>query len=220
MRDTQSTLQDMAAVIGIDGLHRGEQLGRRGHIDRLDICALAFTVAEWRGPLTIPVEFFTDELAGMRLIESSAGAMTAIRALSDALDSHVDEEELAPGLFVPNHIAHVSNWARCGEPTAQRPPTNAEVCAHILRAANTLAIQNPASRPGHTDAWGLCRTCGGHGSLTTGDEAIPYDQLSPRRKQGHDLGHRFTRPTSRPCPHCDGRDRATDAAVTAHEATL
>jgi hypothetical protein len=145
MRNPQATLQDMAAVIGIDGLHRGEQLGARGHIDRLDICALAFTIAEWRGPLSTPEEFFTDELAGIRLIEASAGAMAALRVLSDALDSHVDEEEVAPGLFVPNYIAHVSNWARFGYATDTRPPTVPEVIGRILRAANTHAVQTPAA---------------------------------------------------------------------------
>lgn len=145
MRDPQRTLADTAAVINIDGLYRGDQFGVRGHIDRLDICAIAFVVAEWRGPLSIPEEFFTDELASIRLIESSAGAMAAIRAISDVLDSHVDEEELAPGCFVPNYIAHVSNWARTAPVGASEPPSTAEVIGRILRAANTLAIRTPTA---------------------------------------------------------------------------
>lgn len=148
MRPTQNVLQDMAAVINIDGLYRGEQFGVRGHIDRLDICAIAFTMAEWRGPLSIPEEFFTDELASIRLIEASAGAMAAIRAISNVLDSAVDEEELPPrsGFFVPNYIAHVSNWVRTASPVdPKRPPTKAEVRDRILHAANVLAIQTPTA---------------------------------------------------------------------------
>jgi hypothetical protein len=146
MRPTQTVLQDMAAVINIEGLHRGEQFGVRGDIDRLDICAHAFLIAEWRGPLKVPGEFFDDELAAIRLIESSPGAMAAIRAISAVLDSHVDEEELAPGFYVPNYIAHVSNWVRTASPVdPKRPPTTAEVIGRILRAANTLAIQTPAA---------------------------------------------------------------------------
>lgn len=219
MRDPKHTLTDMAAVINIDGLHRGEQFGARGHIDRLDICALAYTVAEWVGPLNTPTEFFDNELAAIRLIEASAGAMTAIRALSDSLDSHVDEEEHAPGFFVPNHIAHVSNWVRFGLPRSE-PPSTSEVIGRLHRAANNLAIQTTSARPGHTDAWGLCLTCHGHGSLTTDGEEIPYEELSPRRKQSYELGHRFHRNTSKPCPDCDGQDRVTDAAVSAYEASL
>lgn len=146
MRATRNVLQDMVSVITIDGLHRGEQLGQRGEIDRLDICALAFATAEWRGPASIPPEFFIDELASIRLIESSPGAMAAIRAISDVLDSHADEEELAPGFFVPNYIVHVSNWVRTAAPIhPKRPPTDREVIDRILRAANTLAIQTPAA---------------------------------------------------------------------------
>src|SRR5688572_781260 len=112
MRHPRHTLQDMASVIAIERLHRGEHLAHRGYIDPLDICALAYITAEWIRPTNIPAEFYTDELAGIRLIECSAGAMTAIRTLSEALDTSVTEEELAPGLYVPNWIEHVSNWAR------------------------------------------------------------------------------------------------------------
>ncbi|MFG2359446.1 hypothetical protein [Streptomyces sp. NPDC048521] len=221
MRPTQNVLQDMAAVINIEGLHRGEQFGERGDIDRLDICAHAFLVAEWHGPLRVPAEFFTDELASIRLIESSPGAIAAIRAISDALDSTVDEEELAPGFFVPNYISHVSNWVRTASPVApKRPPTTSEVIGRILRAANTLTTQTSGARPGFTDAYGLCTTCHGHGTLMVDGEEIPYAELSPRRKQGHDLGHRFYRNTSKPCPDCDGQDRVTDVVVSAYEASL
>lgn len=145
MRNPIDTLADMAAVIDIDGLHRGEQLGQRGYIYRFDICALAYVIAEWVGPSGIPTEFFDDELAGIRIIEASAGAMAAIRALSDSLDSTVDEEELAPGFYVPNYIAHVSNWVRFGPPGSNQPPSTSEVIGRVQRAANTLAIQTPTA---------------------------------------------------------------------------
>jgi hypothetical protein len=146
MRHPNNILQDMASVIAIDGLHRGEQLGEPGYgIDRFDICALAYLMAEGIGPLRHPREFFDDELAGIRLIESSPGAMAAIRAISTVLDTPVTEEELAPGFFVPNYIEHVSNWARTTAPGDQQPPTISEVIGRILRAANTLATQTHAA---------------------------------------------------------------------------
>jgi hypothetical protein len=144
MRDPNHTLQDMASVIAIEGLHRGEQLGERCYIDRFDIAALAYIVAEFIGPLSTPKEFFTDELAGIRLIESSAGAMAALRAISSVLDTPVTEEELAPGFFVPNYIEHVSNWARTAAPGDKQPPSNDEVIGRILRAANHTALNDAA----------------------------------------------------------------------------
>ncbi|MDW4900630.1 hypothetical protein RB625_19665 [Streptomyces californicus] len=53
----------------------------------------------------------------------------------------------------------------------------------------------------------LCETCGGHGQLTTGRTEIPFPELSPRRQEGYLLGRRFHRPTTAPCPDCDGQDR-------------
>jgi hypothetical protein len=145
MRDPKNVLADMADVINLEGLHRGEQLGQRGYVDRFDLCAHAYLRAEWVGSNSVPAEFFDDELGGIRLIESSAGAMAALRAISDVLDSTVDEEELVPGLHVPNYIAHVSNWARFGPPCSNQPPTVSEVIGCLHRAANTLAIQTPAA---------------------------------------------------------------------------
>jgi hypothetical protein len=144
MRDPNNILQDLASVIAIDGLHRGEQLGERGYIDRFDIAALTYLIAEFIGPLRIPEAFFTDELAGIRLIESSAGAMAALRAISAVLDTPVTEEELAPGFFVPNYIDHVSNWARTPAPGEKQPPSNDVVIGRILRAANHHALNHAA----------------------------------------------------------------------------
>jgi cytochrome c5 len=218
---TTDVLQKMALVINLNGLHCGDQFAQPGLVPRLDICALAYTVAERITPDRTPDVFFTDEDASLRIIEASASAMAAIRAISDALDSSVCETQVAPGYYVPDYIEHVSNWAATASPVApKRPPTTAEVIGRILRAANQQALQTPSQRPGHTDAYGTCLTCHGHGTLTAPGEEIPYEELSPRRQQGHDLGHRFYRNTSKPCPHCDGQDRATEAAVSAHEATL
>lgn len=61
----------------------------------------------------------------------------------------------------------------------------------------------------------LCETCGGHGSLL--GEAIPYEELSPRRQQGADNGQVYRR--CEPCPDCDGEDHATPLAEARHEET-
>lgn len=215
MQNTKYTLARAAHFLNILGLHTGDQFAAR-HVG-LDVCAAIYVAAEND---TFPEEFTTDEVASIRLIESSADAMTAIRALSAVLDSEPCETEIAPGHTVPDYIEHVSNWAATAPIGATEPPTKEQVIDRILRAADIAALETPVPRPGHTDAWGICRTCSGHGTVITGNEEIPYAQLSRRRRQGHDRGHRFTRPVSKPCTDCDGRDRATDDAVSAHEATL
>ncbi|WP_055695808.1 hypothetical protein [Streptomyces prasinopilosus] len=212
---THRVLRRMATVINTQGLHRGEQFAVRGPIDHLDICAIAYVVAEDR---PAPAVFFTDECASLDLIEASEPAMTAIRAISAVLSSDVCETN-----GQPDYIEHVSNWAATTPTNATRPPTTSEVIGRILRAADAIdhaASQTTGIRPGHTDAYGFCLTCRGHGALMVDGEEIPYEDLSPRRKQGHDLGHRFYRNTSKPCPDCDGQDRATDAAVSAYEASF
>lgn len=208
MPSTDRILRRMATVINTQGLHRGEQFAQRAPMDRLDISAVAYTVAEDR---PAPAVFFTDEVASFDLIESSEPAMAALRAISAALDSDVNETNGRP-----DYIEHVSTWAMTPPIGCTEPPSTAEVIGVLLRAAQ----QTEGPRPGYTDAWGLCITCGGHGSLMTDGEEIPYEELSPRRKQGHDLGHRFLRYRSKPCPDCDGQDRVTDAAISAHEASL
>lgn len=146
MHGTAEVLQRMAQVISLHGIHTGDQFAVRTHQDRLtqhDLCALAWVVAEGR---IAPREFFTDEDASIRLIEASASAMAAIRAISDALDSSVCEDEIAPGMHVPNYIDHVSNWAATASPVdPKRPPTVDEVIELILRAANLHATQTPAA---------------------------------------------------------------------------
>jgi hypothetical protein len=146
MRDTTDVLQKMAAVIDLNGLHRGDQFAERGILPRLDICAVAYAVAERIALPSIPEEFYTDEVASIRLIEASAGAMAAIRAISNVLDSAVNESEIEPGTWVPDYIEHVSTWAMTIPPVGPKhPPTTGEVIGRIHRAANTLAIQTPAA---------------------------------------------------------------------------
>ncbi|WP_086732727.1 hypothetical protein [Streptomyces glaucescens] len=146
MRDTRTVLQQMATHIDHNGLHRGEQFAQPGPVPRLDICAVAYVVAERLTPDRYPAEFFTDEVASIRLIESSASAMAAIQAISHVLDSAVCETQIEPGTWVPDYIEHVSNWAATASPVhPKRPPTNAEVIGRIHRAINTLAIQTPAA---------------------------------------------------------------------------
>ncbi|MFJ8657518.1 hypothetical protein ACIRNU_34910 [Streptomyces rochei] len=211
MPSTHRVLRRMATVINTQGLHRGERFAAHGPTDALDICAIAYIVAEDR---PAPAVFFNDEVASFELIEACERAMAAIRAISAALDTEPCDTNGGP-----DYIEHVSNWAATPPIGATQPPTTSEVIGRILRAADsTRQAENP--RPGFTDAWGLCLTCRGHGTLLTDGEEIPYEELSPRRKQGHELGHRFYRHTSKPCPDCDGQDRVTDAAVSAYEASL
>ena len=210
---TARVLRKMATVINTQGLHTGEQFAAHGPMDRLDICAIAYVVAE---DTPAPAVFFTDEGASRDLIESSENAMDAIRAISAAIANY----EVPDPDGLPDVIDHVSQWTFTPPIGERTPPTISEVIGCLFRAANTLAMQTTETRPGHTDAWGLCTTCRGHGSLMVAGQEIPYEELSPRRKQGHDLGHRFHRNTSKPCPDCDGQDRVTDAAVSAYEASL
>jgi hypothetical protein len=133
MRATRNILEDMAAVINIDGLHRGN-LSWRGEFNHLTITAHAYARAEHG----LPDEFFTNPDAALRLTQCSAGAMTALRALSESLDSNPPELEIVPGLFAPDRIRHVTEWAAA-------TPNTAEVIGRILRAANLLATQTPAT---------------------------------------------------------------------------
>lgn len=145
MRATHHVLEDLAAFITCYGLHTGDQFAATGPhgYNQLDICAIAYVVAE---AADVPVEFFTDELTSLAIIEASAPAMSAIRAISDVLDSSVCEDEIAPGMYVPNYIDHVSNWAATTPIGEKQPPTVDEVIGRILRAANTLATQTPTPR--------------------------------------------------------------------------
>lgn len=134
MHGTAQDLQAMATFISRYGLHTGTQFAAPGPSAPMDICAVAYIVAEHWGP---PAEFYTDEVASLALIQSSARAMAAIRAISNVLYSDVCETEIAPGETVPDYIEHVSNWAATASPVPpKRPPTVSEVIGRILRAAN------------------------------------------------------------------------------------
>ncbi|MFF7190567.1 hypothetical protein ACFZAR_36355 [Streptomyces sp. NPDC008222] len=140
MYSTAEDLQAMAHFINRYGLHTGPQFAALGPAAPMDISAVAYIVAERCAP---PPEFFTDEDASLRLIECSAGAMAAIRAISEVLDPGACETEIAPGLYVPDYIEHVSHWAATPAPFSSAPPTVSEVVGCILRAANTVAIHTP-----------------------------------------------------------------------------
>lgn len=244
MRGTRGVLRKMATVINTQGLHTGEQFAHHGPMDKLDICALAYIVAEDCPP---PAEFFTDEVASIRLIECSAGAMQAIKAISAVLDNEPCTTEIAPGHEVPDYIEHVSNWAMTPPIFCDRPPSLSEVIGRILRAADACEAarcicdpapvyngwagyshsagcpitdeQQFASQMGTPPRPGFTDARGrcltcGGHGSVTGDE-IPYAELRPRQQQGHDHGRRYHR--SKPCPDCDGQDRVTDAAVSAYE---
>ncbi|MFD9004470.1 hypothetical protein ACFV0T_26515 [Streptomyces sp. NPDC059582] len=129
------TLTGVAFYADIHGIHTGNQFATAGPLGPcLDICAIAYMQAEGG---TVPPEFYTDEDASLRLIESSPKAMAAIKAISDVLDTTVCETEVAPGYYVPDYIEHVSNWVATAPPVGpKRPPTVSEVIGRIRRAAN------------------------------------------------------------------------------------
>lgn len=143
MQNLVEDLQKMAHYVSAYGIHDGEQMAATGPegFCRLDISAVAFYVTEGH----IPQVFFTDEVAAIRLIESSARAMACIRAISEVLDSAVCETQIEPGTWVPDYIEHVSNWVLTTPIAQTNPPTVSEVVGRILRAANHAATQTPAA---------------------------------------------------------------------------
>jgi hypothetical protein len=133
MHATPFVLQKMASVISAHGLHTGSQFAAHTPMDTLDICAVAYIVAEHRTP---PDVFFTDETASIQLIQASPRAMDAIKAISNVLDTPPCETRTADGLYEADYIEHVSNWAATPPIGATTPPTTSEVIGRILRAAN------------------------------------------------------------------------------------
>lgn len=127
MPDTTHHLKNMADHIRVYGLHRGDQFAHLGPVITLDISALAYVIAED----SFPDEFFTDEITSMAIIEASAPAMACLRAISDALDSAVNDTQIAPGMWVPDYVEHVSTWAMTPGIGQTEPPTNDEVVARI-----------------------------------------------------------------------------------------
>lgn len=138
--NTAEILDETAHIISSYGLHTGAQFAADDS-DAVDICAAVYLAAEG----TCPPEFSTDETISIAIIEASAKAMTAIKAISDALDSSVCESEIVPGLWVPEYIEHVSNWAATPPIGEKTPPTVSEVIGRIQRAANTVRSQTPVA---------------------------------------------------------------------------
>lgn len=138
MQTTAWTLEETAHILTAYGLHHGKQFAATTS-DALDVCAAVYLAAEG----TCPPQFSTDEDVSLCIIEASAPAMTAIRAISSVLDSPVCETEMVPGFWVPDYVEHVSSWATPVD--GSTPPSIDEVIGRILRAANTLAIQTPAA---------------------------------------------------------------------------
>ncbi|MFD5899082.1 hypothetical protein [Streptomyces sp. NPDC060366] len=135
MTSIADTLSRAAHLIDLLGLHTGDQFAD-SKSDALDVCAAIYFAAEGG----FPPEFSTDEDASIRLIECSAPAMQAIRAISNALDSEPCVTEIVPGHEVPDHIEHVSNWAATAPIGHTAPPTASEVIGRILRTANGLGV--------------------------------------------------------------------------------
>lgn len=132
---TQAVLKRAAGILTANSLHTGEQFANK-QTGSLDICAAIYWAAH--STEQPPAEFYTDELAALRLIECSAPAMQTIRALSDALPSKPPLETLPNGVKVPNYIDHVSNWARTAPIGETFPPSTSEVIGRLIRTAQAL----------------------------------------------------------------------------------
>lgn len=147
MPNTTETILALAAyTLHRRGLHCGNQFAAPGSHGSLDVCAAIFIAAEHgpAGPYVLakdwltPPEFYTDEDASLRLIECSAPAMQAIRALSNALDTEPPTTRISDDHEVSDYIEHVSNWAATAPIGYDFPPTTSEVIGRILRTANAI----------------------------------------------------------------------------------
>lgn len=130
MPNTAGTLRRAAHLISHRGLHTGDQFVDQA-TDTADLAAAVFVAAEGH----IPAEFYTDENTSLEIIAASAGAMAAIRTLSDSLITSAPYTEIAPGLDIPDYIEHVSSWAISNHAFGDRPPTVSEVIGALHRAA-------------------------------------------------------------------------------------
>ena len=139
MHVTATDLQATASLLSRTGLHAGAQFA---HPDgSLDICAAAYVAV--RGH--IPDVFYDDELTSIRLIEANPRAMAAIKAISAVLGSQPCETKNAAGLYEPDYIEHVSNWAATPPIRQKQPPTLSDVLDLIQYAAKHAATQTPAA---------------------------------------------------------------------------
>jgi len=141
MPETARILRAAAQNLTWRGLHTGDQFA--SPTGALDVCAAIYTAAHG----TIPHEFHTDEVASIALIEASAPAMAAIRAVSASLESEPCTTEICPGHEVPDYIEHVSNWAATAPINHTEPPTESEVIGRLYRLSHQLAATVPPQRP-------------------------------------------------------------------------
>uniref|UniRef100_UPI0030E44FC4 DUF6197 family protein n=1 Tax=Streptomyces tubercidicus TaxID=47759 RepID=UPI0030E44FC4 len=139
MSETARILHQAARLIGTYGLHTGAQFA--GPSDSfgslhapLDACAAIYIAAEGKGPSV----FQHDEDASVRLIECSAPAMQAIRALSDALDTEPPYIQITDDHTVAEYVQHVSRWASSPVFSDEQPPSTSEVIGRILRTAEAI----------------------------------------------------------------------------------
>ncbi|MEV4975600.1 DUF6197 family protein [Streptomyces scopuliridis] len=140
---TPTILRRAAHIVTNRGLHTGDQFAASRH-GALDACAAIYVAAHG---FPVPPEFYTDEIASIRLIECSATAMQAISAISQSLDTEPCFIEIAPGHTVPEHIEHVSNWAATAPIGSKVPPTTSEVIGRLLRTADHLYRSASAEAP-------------------------------------------------------------------------
>jgi hypothetical protein len=142
MPDIPTLLRDMAMTITLNGLARGNHFAEHttnGLHPRLDICALAYKLAENIPTRALPDVLFTDEAASLALIESSEAAMTVIRAISAAITNY----EIPDTDGQPDYIEHVSNWTATPPIGHTQPPCDDEVIGCILRAADQYRTTRP-----------------------------------------------------------------------------
>lgn len=131
MYTTPTILKRAAHLITLRGFHAGDQFAASRH-GALDVCAAIYTAAHG---FPVRPEFYTDENASIRLIECSAPAIQAIRAISQVLDTEPCVTQITPDYDVPDYIEHVSYWAVTAPMWSTTPPTPAEIVGRILRAA-------------------------------------------------------------------------------------
>ncbi|MFD9249558.1 hypothetical protein [Streptomyces bottropensis] len=142
MPDVPTLLRDMAMTIALNGLARGDHFAERtanGLHPKLDICALAYKLAENIPTRALPDVLFTDEVASLALIEASEPATDAIRAISAAITNYETPDTQGQ----PDYIEHVSNWTATRPIGCTEPPCDDEVIGCILRAADQYRTTRP-----------------------------------------------------------------------------
>jgi hypothetical protein len=127
MRKTDDyLLRQTARLINYRGLQRGEQF--IGPAGELDIAAAIYQAAN---PHDLPTVFLTDEAEALALIHACPQTMSAVRWLSQSLDT---EPPVTDGR--PDHVEHVCHWAMTPPIGETSPPSEAQVVGRLLRAAD------------------------------------------------------------------------------------